>query len=80
MKTQAVLAGFAVMIITASAAYAAPEKSGNAAVDGIGKLLRFPITMLDKASASLENAPGATSASEDVAVSEIYNLDAETTG
>lgn len=57
------------------------QDSGNAVVNGITSLVKMPITMLHKASDSLEEG-GRSGAgnSEDVAVKDIYSLDAETTG
>lgn len=79
MKTKAILAVAVLMLMTASSGYAAQESNGNAVVNGLGKILNFPLTMLDKTGNAGEDSR-AVSANEDVAVSDAYNLDAETTG
>ena len=66
------------MFVAVSAGYAESE-SGNAIVNVMGQILRMPFTMLHKAGDSLQDSK-ATTSSEDVAVSDVYNLDAETTG
>ncbi len=70
------------MLMMAGTAYAkGQDASGNVVVNGITGLVKLPITMLNKASDSLDSAPKSGSgSSEDVMVSDIYNLDAETTG
>ncbi len=79
MKIKAILVLAVLMLMTASSGYAAQESNGNAVVNGLGKILNFPLAMLDKTGKPRENS-GPVSANEDVAVSEAYNLDAETTG
>lgn len=78
MKKLMVLA--VLMMIAASNAGYAAEASGsdNAVINGLGQILRSPVTLMDK----ISNVEGskATSAGEDVAVADVYNLDAEVTG
>ena len=67
------------MIAAANAGYAAEAQgSDNAMINGLGQILRSPVTLLDKIT-DVEGSK-ATSAHEDVAVSDVYNLDAEVTG
>ena len=84
MKNKNKVVTLAVMLalLAAPACFAegAPIAGGNAVISGFGQILKFPVTVLDKLSDSLENSKGGTSASEDVAVSDIYDLGAETTG
>lgn len=80
MKTKVVLAVFALMLLTSAAYAAEAASSNNAVVDGVGKFLRLPITMLDKATGNIHDSSSGAVSSEDVAVASVYNLDAETTG
>jgi len=59
--------------------YAAEQANGNAVVNGITSVVKMPVTMLQKASDSLDKS-GPTRASEDDVTKPIYDLDAETTG
>ena len=80
MKTQVKFLLLAVLMVlaTASAGYAESE-GGNAVVNAVGQILKMPITLFQKAGDSMDNAQK-IAPSEDVAVSDVYNLDAETTG
>jgi len=84
MKKENKVVSLAVMLalLAAPACFAegAPSEGGSAVVSGFGQVLKFPVTVLDKLSDSLENSKGGTAVSEDVAVSDIYDLGAETTG
>lgn len=72
------LAAF-MMFAAVSAGYAESE-GGSAAVNAVGQILKMPITLLHKAGDSIQNSPASVAPSEDVAVSDVYDLDAETTG
>lgn len=71
---------FAVLMTASTLAFAEAQSSGNAVVNGITSILKAPIKMLDKVSDNMQANSQRTTPGEDVAVSDIYNLDAETTG
>ncbi len=78
MKTFATLFAVALILATANC-YAAEQADGNAVVNGITNVVKMPVTLLQKASDSLDkSAP--VQASEDDVTKPIYDLDAETTG
>ena len=69
----------ALMTLAAGSAYA-EEGSNSAALNTVGQILRSPITVLDKLSNIDSDSRATSSGSEGVVVSEIYDLDQETTG
>ena len=81
MKAQVklVVLGALLILAAASVGYAESE-GGNAAVNAVGQILKAPMTLLHKAGSSLADSSKASVGSEDVAVSDVYDLDAETTG
>lgn len=80
-KMKAVLMVAAMLIMAgSSAAFAEGSDAGNAVVNGLTSIVKMPMTMLHKASDSLDNGSRSAGGSEDVMVSDVYNLDAETTG
>lgn len=78
MKLKWMLMMFLLMGLMASSAYAEAESSGgnHGVMSTIGNFLKAPF---DKAGDSLANGERISS-NEDVAVSDVYNLDAETSG
>lgn len=76
LKFAAVILG---LLVLSSSAYAAGEGSGNFVVNGLTKIVKFPVTILQKWGDSMDSAPSIAH-SEDVAIAPIYDLDAETTG
>lgn len=80
MKTLKFLAVIAALMVASSICYAEGGKeAGNAISNGIVSLIKAPFTLLHKAGDSLGDSSTVKS-SEDVAVSPVYDLDAETTG
>lgn len=70
----------ALMVLAAASAGYAEAEGGNTAVNAVGQILKAPFTLLHKAGDSLQDSNKASGPSEDVAVSDVYDLDAETTG
>ena len=79
---QYLIAGLMLAVILAgftTAGFAA-DSGSNAVVSGLVQVIKAPLTIMEKASNALSEAPGSSGDSEDVVVGPIYDLDAETTG
>jgi hypothetical protein len=84
MKKENKVVTLAVMLALLAApacfADAGISEGGHAVANGIGQILKLPVTILQKASESLGEGTGTTAAGEGVAVMDVYDLDAATTG